>query len=155
MEITVEQLRELIFDEEQKREVAQAQSDRLDYEASVELMKRVMEAFPIQTEEREQVSRLDRILYTVRGAYIIGYMSAVDTLNDAMRAFVADFIGGGVHSSPNSLQADTEPCRAQRGKHSDSLWDMISLLSFIYDTGRVQGIREERAKRKERYNKNK
>lgn len=42
--------------------------------------------------------------------------------------------------------------RAQRGKHSDSLWDMISLLSFIYDTGRVQGMREERAKRKERYN---
>lgn len=95
MEITVEQLRELIFDEEQKREVAQAQSDRLDHEASVELMKRVMEAFPIQTEEREQVSRLDRILCAVRGAYIIGYMSAVDTLNDAMRAFVADFIGGG------------------------------------------------------------
>lgn len=42
--------------------------------------------------------------------------------------------------------------RAKRGKDSDSLWDMISLLSFIYDTGRVQGIREERAKRKERYN---
>lgn len=42
--------------------------------------------------------------------------------------------------------------RAQRGKHSDSLWDMISLLSFIYNTGRVQGMREERAKRKERYN---
>lgn len=95
MEITVEQLRELIFDEEQKREVAQEQSDRLDYEASVELMKRVMEAFPIQTEERGQVSRLDRILYAVRGAYLIGYMSAIDTLNEATRAFVADFIGGG------------------------------------------------------------
>ena len=42
--------------------------------------------------------------------------------------------------------------RAQRGGDSDSLWDMMSLLSFIYDTGRVQGMREERAKRKERYN---
>ncbi len=42
--------------------------------------------------------------------------------------------------------------RAQKGRHSDSLWDMMSLLSFIYDTGRVQGMREERAKRKERYN---
>lgn len=112
MEITIEQLRELIFDEEQIKKTAQMQSDRLDYEASVELMKHVMEAFPIQAEEREQVSRLDRTLYAVRGAYIIGYMSAVDTLNDAMRAFVADFIGGGVHSSPNSLQADTKPCRA-------------------------------------------
>lgn len=28
------------------------------------------------------------------------------------------------------------------------LWDLMSLLAFVYDTGRVQGIREERAKRK-------
>lgn len=111
MEITVEQLRKLIFEEEQIKQIAQTQSDRLDYEASVELMKRVMKAFPIQQEEREQVSRLDRTLYVVRGAYIFGYMSAVDTFNDAMRAFVADFIGG-VHSNPNSLRADTKPCRA-------------------------------------------
>lgn len=39
--------------------------------------------------------------------------------------------------------------RAQKGRDS---WDMMSLLSFVYDTGRVQGMREERAKRKERYN---
>ncbi len=31
---------------------------------------------------------------------------------------------------------------------SGTLWELISLLSFIYDTGRVQGIREERAKKK-------
>lgn len=30
--------------------------------------------------------------------------------------------------------------------------NVLSLLSFIYDTGRVQGMREERVKRKERYN---
>lgn len=95
MEITVEQLQELIFEEEQIKKIVQTQSDRLDYEASIELMERVMNAFPIQPEEREKVSRLDRIIYAVRGAYILGYMSAVDTLNDAMRAFVADFIGGG------------------------------------------------------------
>lgn len=95
MEITVEQLQELIFAEEQIKEIAQKQSDRLDYEASVELMERVINAFPIQPEEREKESRLDRIIYAVRGAYIFGYMSAVDTLNDAMRAFVADFTGGG------------------------------------------------------------
>ena len=96
MEITVEQLQELIFEEEKIKKIVQTQSDRLDYEASVELMERVMNAFPIQPEEREKVSRLDRIIYAVRGAYIFGYMSAVDTLNDAMRAFVADFMGGGV-----------------------------------------------------------
>lgn len=95
MEITVEQLQELIFEEEQIKKIVQTQSDRLDHEASVELMERVINAFPIQPEEREKVSRLDRIIYAVRGAYILGYMSAVDTLNDAMRAFVADFIGGG------------------------------------------------------------
>lgn len=27
------------------------------------------------------------------------------------------------------------------------LWDLMSILSFVYDTGRVQGMREERAKR--------
>ena len=108
MEITVGQLQELIFEEEQIKKIAQTQSDRLDYEASVELMGRVMNAFPIQPEEREKVSR-------VRGAYIIGYMSAVDTLNDAIRAFVADFIGGGVHSSPNSLQAVTAHCSGREG----------------------------------------
>lgn len=67
MEITVEQLQELIFAEEQIKEIAQKQSDRLDYEASVELMERVINAFPIQPEEREKVSRLDRIIYAMRG----------------------------------------------------------------------------------------
>lgn len=27
------------------------------------------------------------------------------------------------------------------------LWDIMSLLAFVYDTGRVQGIREERARK--------
>ena len=27
------------------------------------------------------------------------------------------------------------------------LWDLMSILSFVYDTGRVQGMREERARR--------
>lgn len=113
MEISVGQLQELIFEEEQIKKIAQTQSDRLDYEASVELMELVMNAFPIQPEEREKVSRLDRIIYAVRGAYIIGYMSAVDTLNDANRARLQPILsGGGYNSSPNSLQADTKPCRA-------------------------------------------
>lgn len=95
MEITVEQLQELILEKEQIKQIAQAQSDRLDYDASVELMRRVMEAFPIQPEEWEQASRLDRVFHAVRGAYILGYMSAVDTFNDVMRAFVADLTGVG------------------------------------------------------------
>lgn len=37
--------------------------------------------------------------------------------------------------------------RTQRGRDNDSLWDMLSLLTFVYDTGRVRGIREERAKK--------
>lgn len=34
--------------------------------------------------------------------------------------------------------------------YRNSQIDLLYLLSFIYDTGRVNGIREERAKRKER-----
>lgn len=38
--------------------------------------------------------------------------------------------------------------RDQKKDNGDIVWDFISALSFIYDTGRVQGIREERAKKK-------
>lgn len=38
--------------------------------------------------------------------------------------------------------------REARGTDAERLWDLMSVLSFVYDTGRVQGIREERAKRK-------
>lgn len=37
--------------------------------------------------------------------------------------------------------------RETKGTDPDVLWDLMCLLSFIYDTGRVQGIREERAKK--------
>ncbi len=37
--------------------------------------------------------------------------------------------------------------REVRGTDTDSLWDIMSLLSFVYDTARIQGIREERARR--------
>ena len=37
--------------------------------------------------------------------------------------------------------------RKTKGTDPDVLWDLMSLLSFIYDTGRVQGIREERSKK--------
>lgn len=37
--------------------------------------------------------------------------------------------------------------REAKGTDTDSLWDIMSLLSFVYDTARIQGIREERAKR--------
>lgn len=38
--------------------------------------------------------------------------------------------------------------REHEGTDKNRLWDLISLMTFAYDTGRVQGIREERAKRK-------
>lgn len=37
--------------------------------------------------------------------------------------------------------------RKTKGTAPDVLWDLMCLLSFIYDTGRVQGIREERSKK--------
>lgn len=37
--------------------------------------------------------------------------------------------------------------REARGTDTDSLWDIMRLLSFVYDTARIQGIREERARR--------
>lgn len=40
-----------------------------------------------------------------------------------------------------------------RKQSGNALWELMSLLSFIYDTGRVQGIREERAKPEERRGK--
>ena len=33
-------------------------------------------------------------------------------------------------------------------KGSDVYWNLLTLLTFLYITGRIQGIREERAKRK-------
>ena len=40
-------------------------------------------------------------------------------------------------------------CKAYRekiGRDTEPLYDRLKLLAFIYDTGRVQGIREERGK---------
>lgn len=37
--------------------------------------------------------------------------------------------------------------REAKGTDTDSLLDIMSLLSFVYDTARIQGIREERARR--------
>jgi hypothetical protein len=39
--------------------------------------------------------------------------------------------------------------RQTRGtEKKDHLWDLLSLIAYAYVTGRVQGIREERAKKK-------
>lgn len=39
-----------------------------------------------------------------------------------------------------------EEYRRSRGRDKDYFWDLMSVCCFCYDTGRVQGIREERAK---------
>ena len=39
--------------------------------------------------------------------------------------------------------------RKKPSKSNDSQWDMLSLLAVVWNAGRVQGIREERKKRKE------
>ena len=41
-----------------------------------------------------------------------------------------------------------EAYREQNGVNNDPLLDTMSVLSFIYDTARIQGIREERARKK-------
>ncbi len=38
--------------------------------------------------------------------------------------------------------------RATKAVDKDILWDFFKVLSFMYDTGRIQGIREERAKKR-------
>lgn len=115
MEITLEKLQELIIEPEQMKEIAGIQEEMLDYSATIELMAKVVEARPIKPEEQAGLAPIDRISWFVRNAYIAGYMMAVDTLNEATKAFIADFIGGGVHSSPNSLQAVTAHCSGREG----------------------------------------
>ena len=115
MEITVEQLQGLILEETQIKEMAQALIDSFDYDTSVDLVERVTDAFPIRPEDWEKLPRLERIIYAVRGAYILGYISAVDTINDAMRVSVADFILEAQTNSPDSLQADARPCNGREG----------------------------------------
>lgn len=36
--------------------------------------------------------------------------------------------------------------RQRHGVDADRLWDTMRVLAFVYDTGRIQGIREERSK---------
>lgn len=96
MEITLEKLQELIIEPEQMKEIAGIQEEMLDYSATIELMAKVVEARPIKPEEQAGLAPIDRISWFVRNAYIAGYMMAVDTLNEATKAFIADFIGGGV-----------------------------------------------------------
>ena len=43
--------------------------------------------------------------------------------------------------------------RQRHGVDADRLWDTMRVLAFVYDTGRIQGIREERAKSEERRGK--
>lgn len=115
MEITLDKLQELIIEPEQMKETAGLQEEMLDYSATVELMEKMIEAGPIKPEEQAGLAPIDRISWLVRNAYIAGYMMAVNTLNEATKAFIADFIGGGVHSSPYPLQAVTEPYSVREG----------------------------------------
>ena len=46
----------------------------------------------------------------------------------------------------DAYRAENEVCYPALWDNLD-LWDLVSLLAFAYDTGKVQGIREERAKK--------
>lgn len=109
MNITLEQLQELVIKPEDMRDIAQIQEDKLTYAATIELMTDIAKARPIDPEEQAGLAPIDRIGWLVRNAFILGYMNGGDTLNEAIKGFIADFAGG-VQSSPYPLQAVTEPC---------------------------------------------
>lgn len=41
--------------------------------------------------------------------------------------------------------------RKQNGTDKDTLWDIVCLVAFAFDTGRVQGLREARARKRSEY----
>ena len=55
------------------------------------------------------------------------------------------------HSTTEEIMRAKELCDAYQEanpyKDADHRWKFYNLLSFVYGAGRVQGIREERAKR--------
>lgn len=115
MEITLEKLQELIIEPEQMEEIARLQEETLDYSATIELMAKLVEARSIKPEEQAGLAPIDRIGYLVRNAYIAGYINGVNTLNEAIKSFIADFAGGGYKDSPYPLQAVTEPYSVREG----------------------------------------
>lgn len=114
MNITLEQLQELVIKPEDMKEIAQIQEDKLTYAATMELMADIAKARPIAPEEKKGLAPIDRIGYLVRNAYIVGYINGVDTLNEAIKGFIADFAGGGTDSL-YPLQAVTEPYSVREG----------------------------------------
>ena len=56
------------------------------------------------------------------------------------------------HSTTEEIIRAKDLCdaykNADRTVSSDIYWNFLQLLSFVYGAGRIQGIREERAKRK-------
>lgn len=90
MEVTLEKLQELVIGQDEMQEIMQTQEDMFDYAASVELTARIAEAQPIQTVTEEKANMLERVSYLTRNAYIFGYMSAVEELNEVTKMFIAD-----------------------------------------------------------------
>lgn len=64
------------------------------------------------------------------------------TPQEAVKLFEYSKVGE-IHIATRLYEEYTETHEPQ----GDILCGFLTLLSFIYDTGRVQGIREERAKR--------
>lgn len=173
-------------------DIAQTMGGILDYKTSEDILANCCTSLP--EEQRQGLSRYDRLCWIARQAFLAGYLQATETLLETAVAGYNALFAGGQSNSPYSLQAVTGHCRAvergrscMNGKHlpplriepqeaialfdhakveemhrvkdlytayreargtdTDSLWDIISLLSFVYDTARIQGIREERARR--------
>lgn len=69
-----------------------------------------------------------------------GLFSPIGEEKQAATSHVEPFLGTGEYKTITEPQKPAE-------RLTDGLWDIMSLLSFVYDTARIQGIREERARR--------
>ena len=83
-----EKFQKLKLSSEELKQVREQLEDSTTYEFTEELMNQVMNKFPI--EEDESLTLLDRILWTLRGGYIIGFMSAIGKFNPLVDAFTSD-----------------------------------------------------------------
>lgn len=92
MKITAKQLRKLTLTKDQTVDIVKAESDRFDFDTTLDTALQAMEAFPIPSGQKEQMSRLDRVIYLVRGAYLVGYMRAVVTVNGGVKARIDELI---------------------------------------------------------------
>lgn len=75
-------------------EIAQTMGELLDYKTSEELLANCCASLP--EEQRQGLSRYDRLCWIARQAFLVGYLQATETLLEtAKMGYTALFSGGG------------------------------------------------------------